>query len=193
MGLAGKLNQPETFSLGAGLKFKRGRGGGSGGGGAGGAGGVKIEHRVGVQAPSDTIWELVHDLSTWKAWNPLYTEAQGEIRIGSVLTLKMELPGEKPMTIRPTVLEWVPREQLHWRLKMMGGLVSNTRYIEIEQLDTASCIVSNGEFFGGFLGPNVAKRMGGKVWRAFEAMNLALKAAAEAEWRAQGGAPTSDA
>jgi hypothetical protein len=35
--------------------------------------------------------------------------------------------------------------------------------------------------------------MGGKVWRAFEAMNLALKAAAEAEWRAQGGAPTSDA
>lgn len=193
MSLAGRLNQPATFSMGAGLKFKRGGRGSGGGSGGGGAGGVKIEHRVGVQAPSDIIWELVYDLSTWKDWNPLYTEAAGEVRIGSTLTLKMELPGEKPMTIQPTVLEWVPREQLHWRLKMMGGLVSNTRYIEIESLGEASCIVSNGEIFGGFLGPQAAKRVGGKVWRGFEAMNEALKSAAEARWQAQGGAPTSDA
>lgn len=183
----GKLNQPQTFSLGKGFKFK---GGGSAGGGGGG---VKIEHRVGIQAPSDTIWELIHDLPAWKDWNPLYVEAQGDIRIGSTLTVTMELPGEKPMVIRPTVLEWVPREQLHWRLTMVGGLVSNIRYIEIEQLDKASCIVSNGEIFGGFLGPRVAKRMGRKVWLGFEAMNNALKAAAESRWQAQQGAPTSGA
>lgn len=177
------MNQAQTFNLASGFKFK--------GGGGGGGGGVKIEHRVGIQAPSDTIWDLVYDLSTWKDWNPLYVEASGDVRIGSTLTLKMALPGDEPTVIRPTVLEWVPREQLHWRLKLMGGLVSNTRYIEIEQIESASCIVSNGEIFGGFLGPNVAKRLGRKVWRGFEAMDLALKEAAEARWRAEGGAPTS--
>lgn len=176
------MNAPQTFNLASGLKFK---------GGGGGGGGVKIEHRVGVQAPSDVIWSLVHDLSSWKDWNPLYVKAEGEVRIGSVLALEMVLPGEAPTIIRPTVLEWVPLEQLHWRLKMMGGLISTTRYIEIEQIEAASCIVSNGEIFGGFLGPGIAKRMGRKVWRAFEAMDLALKAAAEAKWRAEGGAPTS--
>lgn len=176
------MNAPQTFNLASGFKFK---------GGGGGGGGVKIEHRVGIQAPSDVIWDLVHDLASWKDWNPLYVEAAGEVRIGSTLNLTMVLPGDEPTVIHPTVLEWVPREQLHWRLKMMGGLISTTRYIEIEQIETASCIVANGEIFGGFLGPNIAKRLGRKVWRGFEAMDEALKTAAEAKWQADGGAPTS--
>jgi len=176
------MNQPKPFSLAAGFKFKGGGGGGSG---------AKIEHRVGIQAPVETVWSLVHDLSSWEGWNPLYVKAEGEIRIGSVLTVEMVLPDEAPTTLRPTVLEWVPHEQLHWRLRMLGGLISTTRYIEIEKLEEASCIVSNGEIFGGLLGPNIAKRLGRKVWRGFEAMDLALKDAAEAKWRAEGGAPTS--
>jgi hypothetical protein len=177
------MNAPQTFNLASGFKFK--------GGGGGGGGGVKIEHRVGIQAPSDTIWDLLYDVSTWKVWNPLYVEAAGDVRIGSVLTLTMVLPGDEPTTIRPTVLEWVPREQLHWRLKMMGGLITTTRYIEIEEIEPGSCIVSNGEIFGGILGPSVVKRMNRKIWRGFEAMDNALKEAAEAKWRAEGGAPTS--
>lgn len=177
------VNTPNTFNLGAGFKFK--------GGGGGGPSGVRIEHRVGIQTPAEAIWEILYDLPGWADWNPLYPEAEGAIRIGSVLTLKLALPDEPVQVIKPTVLEWVPNEQLHWRLKMMGGLVSNTRYIEIEQLAETSCIVSNGELFGGLLGPSVAKRIGRKVWRGFEAMSLALKEKAEARWRAGTGAPTS--
>lgn len=177
------VNAPQTFNFASGFKFK--------GGGGGSAGGVRIEHRVGIQAPAETIWEVLYDLPKWAEWNPLYVEAVGAIRIGEVLTLKMVLPDEPERTIQPVVLEWVPHEQLHWRLSMMWGLVSNTRYIEIEQLAEASCIVSNGELFGGLLGPSVAKRMGRKVWRGFEAMDMALKETAEARWRAGGGAPTS--
>ena len=77
------------------------------------------------------------------------------------------------------------------RLKMMGGLVSNTRFLELEKLDTASTIFSNGELIGGLLGPTVARRMGRKIYRGFQAMSEALKARAEAQWRAEGGAPTS--
>jgi hypothetical protein len=184
------VKPPQAFSMGAGFKIKTK---GGGGGAPAPPSGVKIEHRIGIQASSDAIWELIYDLSTWKDWNPLYVEAEGQVRIGSALALKMVLPGDEPMVIRPTVLEWVPYEQLHWRLRLMGGLVTTTRYIEIEQLGPASCVVSNGEIFGGLLGPYVAKRMGRKVWRGFEAMNQALKDAAEQRWRAEGGAPTSDA
>jgi hypothetical protein len=177
---------PKTFNIAAGFKFK-------GGGGGGGPTGVRIEHRVGVQAPAEAIWDVLYDLPGWSRWNPLYPEAEGQIRIGSTLRLTLAIPGETPRKIEPVVLEWVPNEQLHWRLKMLGGLVSNTRYVEIEQLAEESCIVSNGELFGGFLGPKVGQRMGRKVWRGFEAMSLALKAEAETRWREGKGAPTSPA
>ncbi|MFN3521823.1 MAG: SRPBCC family protein [Phenylobacterium sp.] len=178
------VNTPQTFNVASGFKFK---------GGGGGPSGMRIEHRVGIQAPSDVIWDVLYDLEGWSKWNPLYPQASGQIRIGSTLTMSLALPDEEPRVIHPVVLEWVPREQLHWRLKMLGGLVSNTRYIEIEQLADESCIVSNGELFGGFLGPRVAQRMGRKVWRGFEAMSLALKQEAETRWRAGKAAPTSDA
>jgi hypothetical protein len=145
--------------------------------------GFRIEHRVGVQAPADVIWEVISDLPSWAAWNPLYPKAAGDIHIGSVLELTLALPGQAPQEIRPTVLEWVPNEQLHWRLTMLGGLVRTIRYLEIETMAAESCIVSNGEILGGLIGPRVGKRMGRNIHRAFVEMNEALKARAEALWQ----------
>lgn len=180
-----RLKQAEPYNKAKGLTFQAPA--------PKGPGGVQVEHRIGVQAPAHVIWSLIYDLAGWPRWNPLYVQASGDIRIGSELELTLALEGEPQRVIRPTVLEWVPDNQLHWKLKMAGGLVSNVRYIEIESLDVASCIISNGEFLGGLLGPQVAKRMGRKLWRGFEGMNQALKAEAEAAWRAQNGAPTSEA
>ncbi len=158
---------------------------------AAGPSGLRVEHRIGIQAPPEVIWEILYDIEHWADWNPFYVQAKGQVRIGAELELTMVLGDGAPTVIKPVVLEWVPNDQIHWRLKMMGGLVATTRFLEIEQLEGAGCIFSNGEIFGGLLGPTVAKRMGRKVYRGFQAMNEALKARAEAAWHAQGGAPTS--
>jgi len=147
--------------------------------------GLRIEHRVGVQAPAEVIWEVLSDLGSWERWCVLYPKASGEIRIGSVLELTLALPGQAPREIRPTVLEWVPNEQLHWKLTMMGGLMKTVRYFEIETLAEASCIVTNGEILGGLIGPRVGKRMARNIYRAFVDMNDALKARAESLWQAR--------
>jgi hypothetical protein len=147
--------------------------------------GLRIEHRVGVQAPAEVIWEVISDLESWEQWCALYPKASGEIRIGSVLDVTLALPGQAPQPIRPTVMEWVPNEQLHWKLSMLGGLVRTIRYFEIESLAEASSIVSNGEYLGGLMGPRVGKRMARNIYRAFVDMNEALKARAEALWQAR--------
>ena len=54
---------------------------------AAGPKGFPVEHRIGIQASAETIWDLIYDLAGWSAWNPLYPEASGDIRIGSTLTL----------------------------------------------------------------------------------------------------------
>jgi hypothetical protein len=147
--------------------------------------GLRVEHRVGVQAPAEVIWEVISDIGSWSKWNPLYPKASGQIRIGGTLDITLALPGQPPQQIKPTVLEWVPNEQLHWRLTMLGGFVKTTRFFEIESLAEASSIVSNGELFAGMMGPSVAKRMGRSIYRGFMEMNEALKARAEALWQAR--------
>jgi hypothetical protein len=119
----------------------------------------KIEHRLGLQAPPDAIWAVIADINSWGEWNPLYTRAEGTLRIGAQLDLDLALKGQKVRAIRPTILDWVPNEQILWRLSMVGGLVKSIRYIEIEKLSETGCIFANGELFEGPLGPTVARRM----------------------------------
>src|SRR5258706_14822688 len=142
--------------------------------------GVRIEHRIGIEAPAEVIWEVISDLKSWEQWNKLYPKASGQIRIGGTLELTLVLPGQQPQQIKPTVLEWVPNEQLHWRLTMLGGFVKTTRFFEIESLAGARCIVSSGALFAGMMGPPVAQRMGRTIYRALAGVGGALKARAEA-------------
>jgi hypothetical protein len=144
--------------------------------------GVKIEHRIGVQAPAETIWAVIADIEGWVDWNPLYPKAQGKLKIGGPLTLELALPDRKPQTIRPVIADWIPNEQIHWRLKMFGGLVSTTRFLEIEKLTETGCIFANGEVFAGPLGSMVVRSLGRPIRRGFAAMGEAVKARAEAAW-----------
>ena len=145
----------------------------------------KIEHRIGIQTPPEVIWEIVSDLSRWHEWNPLHPKAEGVLRIGSVLTLELALPGETTQIIQPTILDWVPNEQIHWKLVSKRGFLKSIHYIEIEQLSPASCIFSNGEIFDGLLAAGAVKRMRGKLRAGFTAMGEAVKARAEEAWRAR--------
>lgn len=182
MALGPKVQKASMFTAGAGFKFKTPA--------PAGPSGVRVEHRIGIQAPVETIWEILYDVEHWGDWNPLYIEAHGAIRIGGHLDLMMQLEGQA-QHLDPVVLEWVPNDQIHWRVRTMGGLISAVHFLELEQLDTASTIFSNGELIGGLMGPTHARRIGRRLYRGFEAMNEALKARAEEAWRAQGGTPTS--
>lgn len=149
--------------------------------------GYRVEDRIGVQAPPEVIWEVVADLEQWAAWNPTYPKAAGVIRIGEPLTLTLALPGQAQQEIKPRVLEWVPNEQLHWQLSLLGGMIKTLRYIEIQALAEASCIIDNGEIFGGLMGPSLGRRMSRPVRQGFRAMNEALKARAETIWTERKG------
>ena len=151
---------------------------------------VKIEHRLGIPVPAEAIWAVIADIAGWPAWNPLYTRAEGVLRIGAPLVLDVALPGQKVRTIRPTVSDWVPNEQILWKLSMAGGLIKSIRYLEIEQLTEAGCIFSNGEMFDGPLGPAVARRMRRPIRAGFAAMGEAVKARTLAAWRPAQASPT---
>ncbi len=149
----------------------------------------RIEHRLGVQAPAEVVWRVISDLPAWAQWNPLYTRAEGKLRIGARLTLTEQLAGQAPRTIRPMVVDWVPDAQILWQMKQ--GLLKRFRYLEIEKLSDEGSIFSSGEDWWGLPARFVARDRRRVMRRAYESMNEAVRDRAQALWRAQGGTPTS--
>ena len=141
-----------------------------------------VEHRTGVQAPAELVWELISDFSTWGDWNPIYRKAEGQMKIGTPLTIEQALPGEPVQVIQPVVQDWVPFEQLHWRSSRLGGFVTAIRYIEIERMGEANSTFSNGELFMGMLVRWVSKSERRKLRAAYTEMGEALRDHAEALW-----------
>ncbi len=146
---------------------------------------LKIEHRIGVKTPAPVIWEMIADVPGWAAWNPLYPKAQGKIGFGERLTLEVAIPGEKPRTIRPTVTDWTPNEQILWRLSLLGGLIRSVRYIEIETLDNGNVIFSNGEIFEGPLMRLIGRKQQRAIKAGFTAFGETVRDRAEAAWQAR--------
>ena len=148
---------------------------------------LRVEHRIGVQVPPEVLWELLSKVDGWSAWNPLYPEARGQIRIGAQLELTEALPGRTPRQARPVVLEWMPLEQIHWSDSRSDGWVRSVRFIEVDIVSPTGCIISNGEIFTGFLAKRHYKAHRSAHLEGFRAMNEALVAQAVKIWTDRGG------
>lgn len=144
---------------------------------------VKLEHRIGIQAPAEVIWESLIDVENWPAWSQLYPRAAGVVRIGNTLSLDLALPGQPVQAITPTILDWAPEDHIHWTTRGRFGLMKTVRYLEIEALSETGCIFSNGEIYDGYLGPRYANRNRRAIRAGFAALGEALQQRAEAAWR----------
>ena len=85
------------------------------------------------------------------------------------------LPNSSPEDIAPVVVDWVPEMQLVWRLRLMGGLITTMRYMEIEPLDEGrASVFSHGEVFDGPAAFFMPKGLRKNIKSGFVAMSEAL-------------------
>jgi hypothetical protein len=74
----------------------------------------ELESEVKVQASPERVWEVLTDFAAYPDWNPFIVQAGGRAAPGSRLELRMRLPGRRPTTFRPQVLEAEPARRLRW-------------------------------------------------------------------------------
>lgn len=140
---------------------------------------IRIEHRIGVAASTETVWAVISDLDSWGEWNALHPEASGRFTIGGKLDLVEALEGDPVRRIQARIPDWTPEAQLIWS-QSRGFLSRSTRYFELEPLSGTATLLANGEIFDGYLGERWAAARRSRYQAAFEAINEAIKARAEA-------------
>jgi hypothetical protein len=127
---------------------------------------------------------VLTDFPAYGAWNPFVLSVAGEPRAGTRLTVRIQPPGGRAMTFRPTVLVARPPAELRWRGHvLMPGLFGGEHDFILEPLGSNRVRFVHRETFRGLLVPLLRRSLEPRTRAGFEAMNRALKARAEEDPR----------
>jgi hypothetical protein len=139
-----------------------------------------ISHTIDIDAAPDVVWRELADTGAYAEWNPFVRRIEGVLRQGARLEVEIAPPGGRAMKFKPTVLATRPGHELRWLGRfLMPGLFDGEHSFEIEPLAGGRSRLTQAERFSGLL----VRPFGGtleKTRRGFAAMNIALKARAEA-------------
>jgi hypothetical protein len=140
----------------------------------------ELRTQIEVEATPERVWEILTDFDAYPEWNPFIQRIEGEAAPGSKLEVRIEPPGGRAMTFKPTVLEVAPGQELRWLGRVLApGLFDGEHSLRIEPIDDSRVRFVQAERFTGVLVPVLGKSLE-KTQRGFTAMNEALKRRAEA-------------
>jgi uncharacterized protein YndB with AHSA1/START domain len=151
-----------------------------------------VEIDLVVEAPPETVWEVISDPRNLPHWNRHITKVEGVpaegLRLGSRYLTEMRFLAFRT-DVKGEVLEWDPP---HYSVIRLTGLLDATVTSVIEELSGDRSLLEHSieyRFRGGPLGELAARslsRMGGATL-ALRRGTLAQKREIEERFRASGG------
>jgi hypothetical protein len=139
----------------------------------------ELRREIEIDAPPERVWAVVSDFAAYAEWNPFIRRISGELIEGARLEVRIEPPGGRAATFKPTVRAVEAQRELRWLGRLvLPGIIDGEHSLLIEPLDGGrSRFVQSERFTGllvGLVGGTLAKTETG-----FEQMNDALKARVE--------------
>jgi hypothetical protein len=141
----------------------------------------ELRTQVEITAPVDAVWGVLTDLAAYQDWNPFIVSAAGRAEVGEQLTNRMQPPGGRAVTFKPTVTEVEPAVTLEW-LGHLGlpGVFDGRHRFDLAPSGDGGTLVTHSEQFDGILVRFMRTSLDTGTLAGFVAMNDALKARAEA-------------
>lgn len=140
----------------------------------------QLHTEIEIDASPDTVWAILTDVAAYQEWNPFITSAEGEVVKGGRLLNRIEPPGGKPMTFKPTITEVDEPRVFEWLGRfLVPGLFDGRHRFELIPTSDGTRLVHTEEFQGVLVG-FFKKSLDAQTVAGFEAMNAALKGLAEA-------------
>ena len=134
---------------------------------------------IDIDATPEQVWEVLTDVTAYRAWNPFIVRAEGVVEAGGRLTLTMQPVGGRAMTLRPRLVEVDVPRRLRWRGTVgVPGLMDAEHTFTLEPRGSGTRLVHQ-EDFRGVLVPFLAASLDRKTLPAFGAMNEALRSRVE--------------
>lgn len=140
----------------------------------------ELRTEIAIDAAPETVWAILTDLGAYGDWNPFITSARGMLAVGQRLVNRLEPPGGRALTFKPTVTRVEDERHFEWLGRLgLPGLFDGRHRFELVPVGVGTRLI-HAERFTGVLVPLLKRRLDAPTRAGFEAMNVALKARAEA-------------
>lgn len=142
----------------------------------------EVTTEIAIHASADAVWDVLTDLRRFGDWNPFIPKAEGEVKEGARLEVRIEPPGGTGMTFRPKVTQVRAGRELRWLGHLwIPGLFDGEHIFEIEPTEEGAVRFVQRERFKGLLVPLLWRSLERSTRQGFEEMNRALKQRVEKE------------
>lgn len=142
----------------------------------------EITTEILIHAEPAIIWSVLTNFDNYPYWNPFIKSINGVVEVGKKITARIEPPGAKGMTFKPTILAFQTNKELKWIGHLLfPGLFDGEHVFELIDHGNGTTTFIQREKFKGILVPLFKKMLDVNTIKGFEAMNEKLKELAEAE------------
>jgi hypothetical protein len=139
----------------------------------------ELRREIEIDAPPEGVWPVVTEFAAYPEWNPFIRRIGGELREGARLEVRIEPPGARATTFKPTVRSVEANRELRWLGRLLfPGIFDGEHSLRIEPLEGGRSRFVQSERFSGVL-VGLVKGTLQKTEVGFEQMNAALKARIE--------------
>ncbi len=134
-----------------------------------------------IDAEPERVWQVLTGFEAFGSWNPFIVSIEGESSVGAKLKVRLQPPGGRGITLRPTVTTNTPRKAFGWLGRLgVRGVFDGAHRFELEALPEGGTRFVQSERFTGALVPLFRRSLRTHTLAGFEAMNRALEERAEA-------------
>lgn len=139
----------------------------------------KLHTEIEIAAPPAVVWDTLVDFAAYPSWNPFVVSISGTVGVGEKLEVRLQPPGGRGATFRPTVTAVAEERRLEWLGRLLfRGLFDGRHQFQIEATPSGTRFIQSEEFTG-VLVPLFARSLDRATRAGFELMNQALKERAE--------------
>ena len=136
----------------------------------------EIKAEINIASTSNKVWETLMDLENWSQWNPIVNNIQGNLIVGSELSITMsDSKGTDAKKYRATITELNKEKRFSFIATMMAKFMfSAERIIEIKPTEKDALFIQR-EIYTGIMVSLFWKKLSTDALGMLNSMNEALK------------------
>ena len=141
---------------------------------------IEVRSSIEIEASAETVWRILTDLRTYRAWNPFIRHARGSLEVGGEVRVRVRPRFKLPLRFSARIVDRDERHELRWQGAFGGRwLARGDHRFTITPLGDRRVRFEQAEVFDGIV-PRLGKRLlAREVEAGFAAMNTELALRAE--------------
>ena len=140
---------------------------------------VEIFTEILIEAQPQKVWEILTDFENYPEWNSFVKSIEGNVRVGNIISVRIEPPNGNGLTFKPLVVAYEPQKELRWLGKFfIKGVFDGEHQFKLIDNKNGTTTFIQSETFTGIL-VSLFKNNLNNTKTGFEQMNLELKEIAE--------------